>query len=100
MAGWWPTACRRMPWLYAWTPTVPGVPARALRSVGRGSRTRSGTRRTRRSVGKRNYLMEGVSGTGKTTVCNELQRRGYQAVRGDRELAYQGDPQTGEPVNR
>jgi hypothetical protein len=41
-------------------------------------------------MGIRNYLVEGVSGTGKTSVCDELQRRGVQAVHGDRELAYQG----------
>lgn len=49
-------------------------------------------------MGKRNYLIEGVSGTGKTSVCDELQRRGHQAIHGDRELAYQGDPETGEPT--
>src|SRR5260370_3694400 len=47
-------------------------------------------------MGKRNYLIEGVSGTGKTSVCQELRRRGYVAINGDRELAYQGDPATGE----
>lgn len=47
-------------------------------------------------VGERNFLVEGVSGTGKTSVCRELQQRGYQAINGDRELAYQGDPDTGE----
>ncbi len=49
-------------------------------------------------MGRRNYLVEGVSGTGKTSVCEELQRRGYHAVNGDRELAYQGDPATGAAV--
>ncbi|MGN6442895.1 MAG: nucleoside kinase [Arthrobacter sp.] len=49
-------------------------------------------------MGRKNYLIEGGSGTGKTAVCNELRRRGYQAINGDRELAYQGDPETGEPV--
>jgi hypothetical protein len=49
-------------------------------------------------MGIRNYLIEGLSGTGKTSVCNELQRRGYHAIHGDRELAYQGDPETGEPT--
>ncbi|GIJ76038.1 hypothetical protein SAMN05443287_106159 [Micromonospora phaseoli] len=49
-------------------------------------------------MGMRNYLIEGVSGTGKTSVCKELQRRGYHAINGDRELAYQGDPETGEPL--
>src|SRR4051794_32565991 len=50
-------------------------------------------------MGARNYLIEGLSGTGKTSVCDELQRRGYQAIHGDRELAYQGDPETGEPTD-
>ncbi|QQA43411.1 AAA family ATPase [Pelagovum pacificum] len=49
-------------------------------------------------MGVRNYLVEGVSGTGKTSVCDELQRRGYHAIHGDRELAYQGDPMTGTPL--
>ena len=49
-------------------------------------------------MGVRNYLIEGVSGAGKTTVATELQRRGYQAIHGDRELAYRGDPETGAPV--
>jgi broad-specificity NMP kinase len=50
-------------------------------------------------MGVRNFLVEGVSGTGKTSVCEELQRRGYRAVHGDRELAYQGDPETGAPTD-
>ena len=47
-------------------------------------------------MGKRNYLIEGVSGTGKTSVCQELRGRGYVAINGDRELRYQGAPTTGE----
>jgi broad-specificity NMP kinase len=47
-------------------------------------------------MGRRNYLIEGVSGTGKSSVCHELRRRGYAAINGDRELAYQGDPTAGE----
>jgi len=47
-------------------------------------------------VGVRNYLIEGVSGSGKTTVAEELQRRGCHVVHGDRELAYHGDPETGD----
>jgi [ribosomal protein S5]-alanine N-acetyltransferase len=50
-------------------------------------------------VGVRNYLVEGVSGTGKTAVCTELTQRGYRAIHGDRELAYRGDPETGRPVD-
>jgi adenylate kinase family enzyme len=49
-------------------------------------------------MGVRNYLIEGVSGSGKTAVATELQRRGYQAIHGDRELAYRGDPETGAPM--
>ena len=48
-------------------------------------------------MGKANYLVEGLSGTGKTTVADELARRGIQAIHGDRELAYAGDAVTGEP---
>ncbi|HEU4781704.1 MAG TPA: nucleoside kinase [Ktedonobacterales bacterium] len=48
-------------------------------------------------MGRRNYLIDGVSGAGKTAVCAELRRRGYQAIDGDNELAYQGDPDTGHP---
>jgi hypothetical protein len=51
-------------------------------------------------MGVRNYLIEGVSGSGKTTVAEELQRRGYLVVHGDRALSYVGDPATGEPVDR
>jgi thymidylate kinase len=50
-------------------------------------------------MGVRNFLIEGVSGTGKTSVCRELQQRGYHAINGDTELAYQGDPETGEPMD-
>ncbi len=50
-------------------------------------------------MGVRNYLIEGVSGTGKTAVCDELRRRGYHAIHGDRELSYRGDPQTGAPLD-
>ncbi len=50
-------------------------------------------------MGVHNYLVEGVSGTGKTAVCRELNRRGHHAVNGDRELAYQGDPATGEVLD-
>ena len=50
-------------------------------------------------MGIRNYLIEGVSCTGKTSVCKELRRRGYYAVNGDTDLAYQGDPETGQPTD-
>lgn len=49
-------------------------------------------------MGIRNYLIEGVSGTGKTTVAEELKRRGHHVIHGDRELSYVGDPETGEPL--
>ena len=50
-------------------------------------------------MGRRNYLISGVSGAGKTAVCTALQRRGYQAIDGDREGAYQGDADTGHPTD-
>jgi gluconate kinase len=53
----------------------------------------------RPAVGMRNYLVEGVSGSGKTSVCKELRRRGFHAINGDTDLAYQGDPETGEPTD-
>lgn len=46
-------------------------------------------------MGRRNYLIAGVSCSGKTSVCSELPRRGHHAVNGDTDLAYQGDPTTG-----
>jgi broad-specificity NMP kinase len=49
-------------------------------------------------MAKRNYLVEGGSGTGKSSVCRELRKRGYKAIDGDNELAYQGDPETGKPT--
>ena len=47
----------------------------------------------------RNFLVEGVSCTGKTSVCRELRERGHFAINGDDELAYQGDPATGRPTD-
>ena len=49
-------------------------------------------------MGRRNFLVEGVSGSGKTSVATELQRRGHQVVHGDRQLKYVGDPETGQPL--
>lgn len=50
-------------------------------------------------MGVRNYLIEGVSGAGKTTVAEELQRRGHYVIHGDRKFAYYGDPESGEPLD-
>ena len=44
----------------------------------------------RPGVGINNFLVEGVSGTGRTSVCGELRRRGFHAINGDTQLAYQG----------
>jgi hypothetical protein len=49
-------------------------------------------------VGRRNFLIDGVSCSGKTSVATELQRRGYHVIHGDRELKYRGDPTTGAPT--
>jgi len=48
-------------------------------------------------MAKRNYLVEGLSGTGKSSVYEELIRRGYKAISTDRAWAYQADPDTGLP---
>jgi gluconate kinase len=50
-------------------------------------------------MGVRNYLIEGVSGSGKTTAAEELERRGYHVIHGDRKFAYYGDPETGEALD-
>lgn len=49
-------------------------------------------------MGIKNYLIEGYSGTGKTTVAEELKKRGYHVLDGDRELKYRGNPETGERI--
>jgi gluconate kinase len=48
-------------------------------------------------VAKRNYLVEGLSGAGKSAVYDELIRRGYNAISTDRTWAYSADPETGLP---
>ncbi len=48
-------------------------------------------------MAKRNYLVEGLSGAGKSSVYEELVRRGYTAISTDRAWAYSADPDTGLP---
>jgi hypothetical protein len=48
-------------------------------------------------MAKTNYLIEGLSGTGKSSVYEELARRGYPAITTDRTWAYSADPITGLP---
>lgn len=48
-------------------------------------------------MAKRNYLVEGLSGVGKTSVYEELIQRGYTAINTDRAWSYNGDPETGIP---
>src|ERR1700688_5074635 len=48
-------------------------------------------------MAKRNYLVEGLSGAGKSSVCEELIRRGYKAISTDRAWAYHANPDTGLP---
>ncbi len=48
-------------------------------------------------MAKRNYLVEGLSGTGKSSVYEELIRRGYTAISTDRAWSYSADPDTGLP---
>lgn len=44
-------------------------------------------------------LIGGLSGTGESTMCQELTHRGYRAVDADAEFAYFGDPATGRPTD-
>ena len=46
-------------------------------------------------MAERNYLVEGLSGAGKSSVYEELIRRGYPAVSTDRAWSYHADPDTG-----
>jgi gluconate kinase len=48
-------------------------------------------------MAKRNYLVEGLSGAGKSSVYQELIRRGVRAITTDRAWAYHADPDTGLP---
>ncbi|MDQ3690527.1 MAG: AAA family ATPase [Chloroflexota bacterium] len=48
-------------------------------------------------MAKRNYLVEGLSGTGKSSVYEELVRRGYPAISTDRAWSYSADPDPGLP---
>lgn len=49
-------------------------------------------------MAKINYLIEGISGTGKTAVCEELSSRGYHSIEADHVFGYYGDPKTGKPT--
>src|SRR5919202_1446696 len=46
-------------------------------------------------MAKRNYLVEGLSGAGKSSVYEELIRRGHAAISTDRAWKYYADPDTG-----
>src|SRR5947209_14885215 len=46
-------------------------------------------------MAKRNYLVEGLSGAGKSSVYEELIRRGYKAISTDRAWKVLADPDTG-----
>src|SRR6186997_2596928 len=74
------------------------LPTRRAKAVATSRPTAENRPPSGAGMGVRNYLIEGVSGAGKTAVATELRRRGYQAIHGDRELAYRGDPQTGLPI--
>ncbi|MEK6963913.1 MAG: AAA family ATPase [Nanoarchaeota archaeon] len=45
-----------------------------------------------------NYLIEGLSGTGKSSVCAELHKRGYTVIEADEVFGFYGDPATGLPT--
>ncbi|MFL5950099.1 MAG: nucleoside kinase [Gaiellaceae bacterium] len=43
-------------------------------------------------MAQRNFLVDGLSGTGKSSVYDELVRRGYSAISSDRAWAYNAGP--------
>jgi hypothetical protein len=45
-------------------------------------------------MAKRNYLVEGLSGAGKSSVYEDLIRRGYRAISTDRAWKYHAEPDT------
>ena len=45
------------------------------------------------------FQIDGISGTGKTTLAEELTRRGYSAIDADAAFGYFGNPTTGEPTD-
>src|SRR6476469_2702369 len=48
-------------------------------------------------MAKRNYLVDGLSGAGKSSVYEELIRRGYKAISTDRAWKFHADPDNGLP---
>ena len=48
-------------------------------------------------MAKIDYLIYGLSATGKSSIFEELTRRGYHAISSDRTWAYSTDPNTGVP---
>src|SRR6187397_3617843 len=53
-------------------------------------------------MAKRNYLVEGLSGSGKSSVYEELIQRGYKAISTDRAWKHHADPDTdlpGRPIH-
>ena len=48
-------------------------------------------------MAKIDYLIDGLSGTGKSSSYEELTRRGYYAISSDRTWAYSAEPNTGRP---
>src|SRR4051794_38377869 len=48
-------------------------------------------------MAKRNFLVEGLSGAGKSSVYEELIRRGYKAISTDRAWAYHAEADIGLP---
>jgi hypothetical protein len=48
-------------------------------------------------MARRNYLVEGLSGAGKSSVYEELIHRGYKAISTDRAWKVHVDPETGLP---
>ena len=49
-------------------------------------------------MAKNNYLISGLPGTGKTSICEALNLQGYTAIDADKTFSFRGDPETGLPT--
>jgi gluconate kinase len=49
-------------------------------------------------MAKNNYLISGLPGTGKSSICEALNLQGYTAIDADKAFSFRGDPETGLPT--
>ena len=72
-------------------PATPACAPAALEATAGQLRLEPGSAEERGCMAQRNYLVEGLSGAGKSSVYEELIQRGYKAVTTDRAWKYRND---------